>query len=89
MMLNEKKAYLVKLLIWIWLIEEKINTIALEVDKKQEWEIDEIIIKLEEYYQKQNLADAHFLQQIEKINNAIDESLEATVEKFEAEKIIL
>lgn len=83
--INEKKAYLVKLLIWIWLLKEKINFIAKDIDNKKEDEIDEIIIKLESYYTKQNILDKNFLKNIEKINNQIDESIESTIEKFEVD----
>lgn len=89
MILDEKKAYLVKLLMWIWLVDEKIASIAWEVDKKPQEEIDEIIKQLEAYYQNQDLLDKQFLQNIEKINNNIDESIESTIEKFNVEKIIL
>lgn len=89
MILDEKKAYLVKLLMWIWLVDEKIASIAWEIDKKPQEEIDEIIKQLEAYYQNQDLLDKQFLQNIEKINNNIDESIESTIEKFNVEKIIL
>lgn len=85
MTVNEKKAYLVKLLIWIWLIQEKINTIAKDLDNKDENEIDEIIVTLESYYTKQNMLDKAFIKNLDKINNQIDESIESTIEKFEVE----
>lgn len=83
MNINEKKIYIIKLLTWIWLLQEKINTIATDLDNKDENEIDEIIIKLEWYYTKQNALDKEFIKKIEKINNQIDESIESTIERFE------
>lgn len=85
MTLDEKRVYLVKLLIWIGLVEEKIAGIAWEIDKKSEEEIDEIIIKLEQYYQNQNILDKEFMVKLDKINNSIDETIEKTIEKFEVE----
>lgn len=82
MNVNEKKVYVIKLLMWIWLIDEKINLIAKDLDKKSDDEIDEIIIKLESYYTKQNILDKEFIKNLEKINNQIDESIDSTIDKF-------
>lgn len=82
MELNEKKVYIIKLLMWIWLIEEKINLIAQDLDKKDDNTIDEIIIKLESYYMEQNLIDKEFIKNLDKINNKIDESVENIIENF-------
>jgi len=84
---EEKIEYLIKLLIGIWLIEEKIDGIKNELFQKNENQIDEIIIKLEQYYQKQNILDKEFIKKLDKINNQIDESIESIVEKFEVEKL--
>lgn len=82
---EEKIKYLIKLLLWIWLIEEKVKDLEKELFQKNENEIDEIIIKLEQYYQKQNILDKEFIKSLNKISNQIDESIESTIEKTKVE----
>jgi len=82
MNLNEKKVYIVKLLMWIWIKEEKILFISKELDKKNEQELDKFIIELEAYYKKENILNKDFLNALNKINNKIDESIEKTIENF-------
>lgn len=81
MNLDQKKQYLVELLVWIWLKKEKLSEVAWDIDKKSEEEINEIIIKLEWYYKKQNTLDKEFIRKLEKFNNKIDEVVESTFEK--------
>lgn len=85
MPIDEKKRYIIKLLIWIGLIQEKIIAIWNELDAKEENELDEIIMKLEQYYLKQDILDKEFIKNLEKINNQIDESIDSTIEKFRVE----
>lgn len=85
MPIDEKKRYIIKLLIWIGLIQEKIIAIWNELDIKEENELDEIIMKLESYYLKQDILDKEFIKNLEKINNQIDESIDSTIEKFRVE----
>lgn len=82
MNLNEKKVYIVKLLMWIWIKEEKILFLSKEIDKKKENELDKFIIELESYYKKENILNKDFINTLNKINNKIDESIEKTIENF-------
>lgn len=83
---DEKKAYIVKLLISIWLIPEKIYQVAIDLDKKEENILDEIIIKLESSYATKKTIDKNYINKLDKINNQIDESIEISVENFHLEK---
>ncbi len=83
--MEEKITYILKLLIGIWLIQEKITLIQQELLHKNKWEIDEIIWKLEKYYTTQNIIDIEFIKQLDKINNDLDETLEKTIENFTIE----
>lgn len=84
---EEKIEYMIRLLTGIWLIVEKIDNIKNELSKKSDDEIDEIVIKLEQYYKKQNILDKEFIKNLDKINNQIDESIDSTIEKFEVEQL--
>lgn len=83
--LDEKKQYLVKLLLWIWLQEESINSIAFEIDKKTNHELDNLITKLEQHYKNQNKIDQNFINKLNQISNKIDETIDNTTEKIQIE----
>jgi len=86
MNLNEKKVYIVKLLMWIWIKEEKILFLSKELDKKNEQELNNFIIKLESYYKTENFLNKEFLNALNKINNKIDETIDSTIENFNIDK---
>ncbi len=85
---DKKIEYVIKYLVWIGLLETKIESLKVELFSKDEKIIDEILQKLWEYYQKQNILDKEFLKKLEKLNNEFDEKLEQTIDKIVAEDII-
>ena len=85
---DKKIEYVIKYLVWIGLLETKIESLKVELFSKAEKIIDEILQKLWEYYQKQNILDKEFLKKLEKLNNEFDEKLEQTIDKIVAEDII-
>ncbi len=85
---DKKIEYVIKYLVWIGLLETKIESLKVELFSKDEKIIDEILQKLWEYYQKQNILDKEFLKKLEKLNTEFDEKLEQTIDKIVAEDII-
>lgn len=53
-------------MVWIGLLETKIESLKVELFSKDEKIIDEILQKLWEYYQKQNILDKEFFKKIRK-----------------------
>lgn len=89
LMNKEKKIeYTIELLIWLWLIKEKILYIQGELMKKDESDINKMLTKLEKYYTDQNLIDKEFIRKLDRINNQVDESIESTIEKSQMENLI-
>jgi hypothetical protein len=79
---DEKIEYVIKLLIGIKLLTDKISSVRDDLAQKDIQEIDEIIVKLEKYYIKQNLIDTEFMRKLDKINYQIDELVDSAIEKI-------